>query len=43
MYPQQDTIAKMYRDHCTFDFSQGHVTKNQSMTVPVQLTESLGI
>ena len=26
-----------------FDFSQGHVTKNQPMEVPVQLSESLGI
>ena len=24
-----------YRDQDTFDFSQGHVTKNQPMTVPV--------
>ena len=27
------TIAKI--DRGTFDFSQGHVTKNQPMTVPV--------
>ena len=26
----------------TFDSSQGHVTKNQPMAVPVQLSESLG-
>ena len=25
----------MYRDRDTFDFSQGHVTKNQPMAVPV--------
>ena len=29
------TIAQMYPDRDTFDFSQGHVTKNQPMTVPV--------
>ena len=33
----------MYHDRDTFDFSQGHVTKNQPMAVPVQLSESLGI
>ena len=25
----------MYHDRDTFDFSQGHVTKNQPMAVPV--------
>ena len=40
---RRDTIAKMYHDRGTFDFSQGHVTKNQPMAVPVQLTESPGI
>ena len=33
----------MYPDQDPFDFSQGHVTKNQQMAVPVQLSESLGI
>ena len=33
----------MYHDWNTFDFSQGHVTKNQPMTVSVSLSESLGI
>ena len=33
----------MYHDRDTFDFSQGHVTKNQPMAVSVQLSESLGI
>ena len=31
-----------YHDQDTFDFSQGHVTKNQPKTVCVQLSESLG-
>ena len=30
-------------DGDTFDFSQGHVAKNQPMAVPVSLSESLGI
>ena len=30
----------MYHDQDTFDFSQGHVTKNQTMAVPVKLSES---
>ena len=33
----------MYHDQDTFDFSQGQVTKNQPMAVPVQLSESLEI
>ena len=33
----------MYHDRDTFDFSQGHVTLNQPMEVPVKLSESLGI
>ena len=33
----------MYQDWDTFDFSQGHVAKNQPMAVTVQLSESLGI
>ena len=32
----------MYHDRDTFDFSQGHITKNQPMAVPVKLSESLG-
>ena len=27
--------CSMYHDRDTFDFSHGHVTKNQTMTVPV--------
>ena len=36
-YPEQGTIAhdQMYHDLDTFDLSQGHVTKNQPMEVPV--------
>ena len=33
----------MYDDRDTFVFSQGHVTKNQPMAVPVWLSESQGI
>ena len=33
----------MYHDWDTFDFSQGHVTKNEPVAVPVYLSESLGI
>ena len=35
MYPERGTIAQMYHERDTFDFSQGHVTKNQPMEVPV--------
>ena len=35
MYPERGTIAQMYHKRYTFDFSQGHVTKNQPMEVPV--------
>ena len=31
----------MYHDQDAFDFIQGHVTKNQPMAVPVQLSKSL--
>ena len=34
MYPERGT-AQMYHDRDKFDFSQGHVTKNQPMAVPV--------
>ena len=36
-------LDTMYPDRDTFDFIQGHVTKNQPMAVPVWLSESLGI
>ena len=35
MYPERGTIAQMYHDRDTFDFSQGHVTKNQPIAVPL--------
>ena len=35
MYPKGGTITQMYQNRDTVDFSQGHVTKNQPMAVPV--------
>ena len=35
MYPERDTIAQLYHDRDTFDFSQSRVTKNQLMAVRV--------
>ena len=35
MYPEQGRIAPIYHDRDTFEFSQGHVTKNKPMAVPV--------
>ena len=43
MFPKRGTIAQMYHDPDTFDFSQGHVAKNQPMAVPVSLSEGLGL
>ena len=43
MYPEWGAIAEMYHDRDTFDFSQGHLSKNQPMAVPVWLSESIGI
>ena len=40
---QTECIMGNWKIENTFDFSQGHVTKNQPMAVPVQLSESLGI
>ena len=37
------TIAQLYPDRDTFEFDQGHVTKNQQITVLVLFSESLGI
>ena len=34
-YPERGTIAQMYHEWDTFDFSQGRVTKNQPIAVPV--------
>ena len=35
MYPERDTIAQLSHDRDAFDFSEGHVTKNQLMAVRV--------
>ena len=35
MYPEQGTFAQMYHDWDVFDFSQGHVTKNEPKAFPV--------
>ena len=40
MYPERGTLRD---DRDTIDFSQGHVIRNQPMTAPVYLIESLGI
>ena len=37
------TTAQFYPSRDTFEFDQGHVTKNQPITVLVLLSESLGI
>ena len=37
------TTAQFYPGRDTFEFDQGHVTKNQPITVLVLLSESLGI
>ena len=43
LYPERGTIAELYHARDTFEFSQGLVTKNQPMIVPVKLSERLGI
>ena len=37
------TTAQLYPGRDTFEFSQGHVTKNQPITVLILLSESLAI
>ena len=37
------TTAELYPGRDTFVFDQGHVTKNQPITVLILLSESLGI
>ena len=37
------TIAQLYHGRDTFEFDQGHVTKNQPITMLVLLSESRGI
>ena len=40
---QHSKTVELYPDQDTFEFSQGHVTKNQPITVLVLLSERLGI
>ena len=37
------TTAQFFPSQDTFEFDQGHMTKNQPITVFVLLTESLGV
>ena len=37
------TTAQLYPDRDTFEFDQGHVTKNQPITVLILESESLAI
>ena len=37
------TTAQLYTGQDTFEFDQGHVTKNQPITVFILLRESSGI
>ena len=39
----QATTAQLYPGRDTFEFDQGHVTKNQPITVLILLNESLAI
>ena len=43
VFSTQATTMKLYPSWDTFEFDQGHVTKNQPITVLVLLRESLGI
>ena len=42
-HPERATTAELYPGRDTFEFDQGHVTKNQPITVLVLLSGSLGI
>ena len=37
------TTAQLYPSRDTFEFDQGHVTKNQPITVLILLSESLAV
>ena len=37
------TTAQLYPSRDTFEFDQGHLTKNRPITVLVLLSESLGV
>ena len=43
VFQARATRAQMYPGRDTFEFDQGHVTKNQTITVLVLLSESLCI
>lgn len=43
VFGTRETTAQLYQGGDTFEFDQGHVTKNQPITVLVFLSESLGI
>ena len=43
LFGAQATTAQLYPGWDTFEFDQGHVTKNQPIAVLVLLSASLGI
>ena len=43
LFGARATTAQLYPRWDTFEFHQGHVTKNQPIAVLVLLSESLGI
>ena len=43
VFGAQATTAQLYPTQDTFEFDQGHVSKNQPITVLVLLIQSLGI
>ena len=43
IFSTQVTTAQLYPGWDIFEFDQGHVTRNQPITVLVLLSESLGI
>ena len=43
VFQARATTAQLYPGRDTFEFDQGHVTKNQPITVLALLRESLGI
>ena len=43
VFGTQTTIAQLYPGQDTFEFDQGHMTKNQPIAMLILLSESLGI
>ena len=43
VFRAQATTAQLYPGQDTFEFDQGHMAKNQPITVAILLRESLGI